>query len=149
MNPCPCGYLLSRVRSCRCSDLEIARYRNRLSEPFMDRIDLYVSMQDITPEDSGSVTSKALHTKVLEAFSRQIMRGQRHLNGRLDEVEIERFCQLSQDASSVLDQAIARYGLSLRAVGKVRKLARTIADIDNSDTIEKSHLLEALGFRRR
>ncbi len=149
MNPCPCGHLLSRTRSCRCSDLEIARYRNRLSDPFMDRIDLYVSMQDVMPEDSGSFSSQELHAKVLEAFSRQMSRGQRHLNGRLNEEEMERFCQLSDEAKGILDQAIARYGLSFRAVGKIRKLSRTIADIARSDTIEKTHLLEALGFRRR
>ncbi len=149
MNPCPCGNLLSKEKVCRCSDVEIQRYKNRLSEPFLDRIDLYVQMQPVSATDSTSLSSKALHEKVIEAFRKQKQRGQQRLNGRLNDREIEQFCTLSTDARTVLDKAVHSFALSFRSIKKVQKVARTIADLDHATHIEKTHLLEALSFRRR
>ncbi len=149
MNPCPCGNLLNPSRECRCSDVEIQRYKNRLSEPFLDRIDLYVQMQPSHPDDTSSDDSKGLHVKVMDAFKMQVLRGQQHPNGMLEDDEIERFCMLEKDAQSVLNQAIARFALSFRSIKKIQKVARSIADIEQSETIGKAHLLEALSYRRR
>ncbi len=149
MNPCPCGNLLSKEHVCRCSDLEIQRYKNRLSEPFLDRIDLYVQMQSVRATDTASYSSEALHARVIDAFCMQKERGQHRLNGRLQESEIAQFCILSTDAQSVLDKAVNTFALSFRSIKKVQKVARTIADLDRSTHIEKCHLLEALSFRRR
>lgn len=149
MNPCPCGNLFSTTTACRCSDLEINRYKSRLSDPFLDRIDLYVQMHAVSSEDKPSVSSRELHSKVRQAFLRQKMRGQAALNGALSDADITRYCPLNEDTQPIIDQAIGRFGLSFRAVSRVLKVARTIADIEGSDNIGKGHLLEALSYRRR
>lgn len=149
MNPCPCGNLFSTTTACRCSDLEISRYKSRLSDPFLDRIDLYVQMHAVSAEDKPSVTSRQLHKKVREAFLRQKERGQKSLNGALNDAEIVQYCPLNPESQQVIDQAIGRFGLSFRAVSRVLKVARTIADIEGSDNIGKGHLLEALSYRKR
>jgi len=149
MNPCPCGNLFSAATACRCSDLEINRYKSRLSDPFLDRIDLYVQMHTVSSEDKPSVTSHLLHTKVREAFLRQKMRGQERLNGALNDAEIAQYCPLNDETQPIIDQAIGRFGLSFRAVSRILKVARTIADIEGSKDIEKGHLLEALSYRKR
>ena len=149
MNPCPCGNLLSQSIACRCSDTQIQQYKNRLSDPFLDRIDLNVTMGSVGASDTSTVSSQQLHKKVRAAFALQKKRGQKQLNGGLGDAEIEKHCVLSNDANSVLEQSITRFSLSFRSIKKVQKVARTIADLDSSETIEKRHLLEALSFRRR
>lgn len=149
MNPCPCGNLLSKRKACRCSEQEIKRYKNRLSDPFLDRIDLFVVMQEVSVEDKQDIDSQTMKKQVNQAFIRQKERGQTNLNGKLLEEEIERFCELSTDAEKVLISAIDRFGLSHRSIGSIKKVARTIADLDQAVIIEKKHLLEALSYRRR
>jgi magnesium chelatase family protein len=149
MNPCPCGNLLSKRKACRCSEREIKRYKSRLSDPFLDRIDLFVTMQEISANDQSSISSKEMKDQVNLAFRLQKERGQERLNGKLRENEIEKFCNLSPDAQTILFSAIEKFGLSHRSLGSVKKVARTIADLAGSITIEKMHILEALSYRRR
>jgi len=148
-NPCPCGNLLSKTKTCRCSEVEIKRYQNRLSDPFLDRIDLFVVMQEVQSDDKGDVTSKAMHEAVISAFKKQKERGQERLNGKLAEDEIERYCLLSEDAGKILEGAIARFGLSHRSIASVKKVGRTISDINGHEKVEKKDILEALSYRRR
>jgi len=148
-NPCPCGNLLSKVEPCRCSEVEIKRYANRLSDPFLDRIDLFVVMQEVSSDDKSDVTSEAMHQAVIEAFKMQKKRGQMRLNGKLTEGEIEVFCILESDAMKILESAIVRFGLSHRSIASVKKIARTIADLNIHEKIEKKDILEALSYRRR
>ncbi len=148
-NPCPCGNLLSSTKECRCTELEIARYRNKISEPLMDRIELYVQMEETNIEDRPSVDSSTLHRQVIEAFVRQRERNQKECNGHLSEEEIEKFCVLDEEAKQALQMALQNLGLSHRGVANIKKVARTIADLDRSKKITKAHLLEALSFRRR
>jgi magnesium chelatase family protein len=149
MNPCPCGNLLHPDKECRCSDLEIQRYKNRLSEPFLDRIDIYVTMQNIDPKDASDTTSYAMHTRVLEAITFMTQRGQKIFNGKLPDDLVEAFCTCSDEAASILDKAITNFSLSFRAIKKVKKVARTIADLNKHKMIEKEDMLEALSYRRR
>ena len=149
MNPCPCGNLFSTTTACRCSDIEINRYKSRLSDPFLDRIDLYVQMHAVSAEDKPSISSHQLHKKVREAFLRQKERGQKSLNGALSDAEIAHYCPLNIETQEVIDQAIGRFGLSFRAVSRILKVARTIADIEGKENIEKGDLLEALSYRKR
>ena len=149
LNPCPCGNLLDETKECRCSDVEIQRYKNKLSDPFLDRIDLFVVMQKVSSADQASVSSKELHQQVLEGFMFQKQRGQQNFNANLSEAEIETFCLLDEDAQAVLDMAIKRYALSFRSINSIKKVARTIADLAKEHTISKTHILEALSFRRR
>ncbi len=148
-NPCACGNLLSKTKACRCTDQEIKRYRNRLSDPFLDRIDLFVVMQEVSSDDKGDVTSAQAHSQVIEAFTRQKKRQQPHLNGKLTEEEIERFCILDDEAQKILDSAIQKFALSHRSIASIKKVARTIADLADHKSIEKSDILEALSYRRR
>lgn len=149
MNPCPCGNLLDKTKECRCNELEVQRYKNRLSDPFLDRIDLHVVMQQVSSEDVSSVSSKELHKQVLEAQIFRLQRGQERCNGKMSDEEIERFCIMSEEAIAVLQQATQQFTLSFRSIKKVQKVARTLADLQQQGTIEKTHILEALSFRRR
>ena len=148
-NPCPCGNLMSKNSICRCSDLEVRRYQNILSEPFWDRIDIYIAMQETSLDDESSTSSEIMFNQVLQAFKKQIERGQKNLNGRLSDEEIEQYIQLDLLSLDVLRKATERFNLSLRAVNKIKKVARTIADLENSDEVLRAHVLEALSFRRR
>ncbi len=149
MNPCPCGNLLSRKKECRCNDLEINRYKNRLSAPLLDRIDLYVQMDEISPKDKSTISSKEMFAKVKEVFLIQLQRGQSELNGKLSDTEIEQYCKLDHKSQTILNRAVERFDLSQRAINKTLKVSRTIADLESEDKICKKHLLEALSYRIR
>ena len=149
MNPCPCGNLLNKNKECRCSDIEIKRYKNRLSDPFLDRIDMSIIMQSVSQDDASSYTSKELHKMVVEAHIFSKKRGQEVFNAKLDDFDIEKYCILSEEANQTLSIAIERFDLSFRGIKKVQKLGRTIADLDKSEIIGKKHILEALSYRRR
>jgi magnesium chelatase family protein len=149
LNPCPCGNLLSSVKECRCNELEIQRYKNRLSEPFLDRIDLYVVMNDSFNDNKKTVTSEELHKNVIEVFKIQKSRGQKELNGKLNDEEIKKYCILDDEANSIFEKAVLNFSLSFRSMNKVLKVARTIADLNKNELIEKNDLLQALNFRRR
>jgi len=149
MNPCPCGNLLSQNRECRCTEAEIKRYRNRLSEPFLDRIDIFITMQEVSSSDKSTIDSKTMHTQVIEAFKFRLKRGQEVVNGKMSESEVDRFVTLSNEAQSILDMAVSRFALSHRSIVSIKKVSRTIADLDLSDIVQKKHIIEALGYRRR
>jgi len=149
MNPCPCGNLLDENKECRCSDLEIQRYKNRLSDPFLDRIDLNIVMQNVSADDKASYSSKELHKMVVEAHIFAKQRGQMNLNAVISDKEMEKYCILDEDAKMTLETASRSFSLSFRSIKKVQKVARTIADLDKSQNITKVHLLEALSYRRR
>lgn len=149
LNPCPCGNLLSQSKECRCSDVEIQRYKNRLSDPLLDRIDLYVKMNEVKSDDKATISSKQMHTQIIKAFEKQIKRGQKKLNGKLSDIELREFCVIDEQSDIILNQALDSFNLTLRAKNKILKVARTIADLGNYDNIQKEHILEALSFRKR
>jgi len=149
MNPCPCGNLLDEAKECRCNDLEIQRYKNRLSDPFLDRIDLFIVMQKVSKDDKTSYTSQELHKKVVDAHKFAKKRGQKNFNAKLSDEDIEKYCILDDEAKIVLDMAIDRFALSFRSIKKFYKVARTIADLDSCKVIARRHLLEALSYRKR
>ncbi len=149
MNPCPCGNLLSIQKECKCSDLEINRYKKRLSSPLMDRIDLYVQMGEVQPNDKPSISSSEMFEKILKAFTLQLERGQSELNGKLDDREIQKYCLLDDKNQEILNSAVSRFELSQRGINKTLKVARTIADLEGHEDIHKSDLLEALQYRFR
>ncbi|HHD82198.1 MAG TPA: ATP-binding protein, partial [Campylobacterales bacterium] len=144
MNPCPCGNLLSKQKTCRCSEQEIKRYKNKLSDPFLDRIDLFVTMQEVHLNDEKNYSSQEMRNVVTQVFIKQKQRGQKSLNGKLEEKEIEKYCVLTPEGEALLFKATTNFSLSHRSINSIKKVARTIADIENSEQIEKKHLLEAL-----
>jgi magnesium chelatase family protein len=149
MNPCLCGNLLSNSKLCRCSDFEIKRYKSRLSEPFLDRIELFVTMQEVNFSDNALMSSEEMHQKVIDAFIAQKRRGQSSFNGKLNEQDIDRFITLDREAESILEQAAIKFSLSFRSIGNVKKVARTIADLNANERVTKRDILEALSYRRR
>jgi magnesium chelatase family protein len=148
-NPCPCGNLLSKSKECKCTQLDINRYRNKLSEPLLDRIDIFVTMSETDFQHKNNISSKDIFEQVKKSFLLQKNRGQKNLNGKMSEDEIKKFCLLDRDTESILQQAINRFGLSFRSINKILRVSRTIADLENSKNITKSHLLEAMSYRRR
>ena len=149
MNPCPCGNLLSKQLNCRCPETDIKRYKAKISEPLLDRIDLHVLMDDVSSGDKSDITSADMQREVLRVFEVQMKRGQSELNGKLSDEEIAKFCVCEDEAKSALDMSISRFALTQRGINKTLKVARTIADLEGSETIKKSHILEALSFRVR
>lgn len=149
MNPCPCGNLYHQHQNCRCSDLEVKRYTNRLSEPFLDRIDISIQMQPVSSEDTSTLSSAQMHVQVFEALKLREARQQFKPNGKLSDKEIVRFCAIDAELQALMHRAVEQFGLSFRAVNKSLKVARSIADLAASEQIRKEHLLEALSYRRR
>jgi len=149
MNPCPCGNLLDEHKECRCNELEIQRYKNRLSDPFLDRVDLNVVMQNVSKKDKPSLSSKEMHKKVVQAHIFLKQRGQKNFNAKMSDEEIEEYCRFDTESKELLDISIDRFRLSFRSIKKVQKVSRTIADLDASEVIKKEHLIEALSYRRR
>lgn len=146
-NPCPCGNLLSLSKECRCQDKQINAYRNKLSEPFWDRIDMFVQMSE-KKEGKVGLSSKEMQEKVFEVFAIQKERGQTNLNGKLTEREIAQYCVLESECFELIEKMQEKFGLSFRGVQKIKKVARTIADLERSEKIKKSHLIEAFGYRK-
>ena len=153
MNPCPCGYLGSRKKSCRCSAQQIQRYRAKLSGPFLDRIDLYIEVADlpdtllISSAPNNEDSSERLRSLVIKARTLQLAR-QGKLNKNLSGKEIEQHCALSMEQQIWLQNAFNQLQLSARALHRLLKVARTIADLETSPGIEMLHLTEALNLRK-
>lgn len=148
-NPCPCGNLFSSIKPCRCSDADIQRYKTKISEPLLDRIDLYVQMDESASSDISTLNSKQMYSRVMKAFMFQKKRAQSEFNGKMDDKSAERFCVLSSEANDILKNSAARFELSHRSISKLKRVARTAADLDESHTIEKVHMLKALSLRHR
>ena len=153
MNPCPCGYHGSPDGRCRCSPEQIQRYRNKISGPILDRIDLHIQVPPLPKGDlyrtpaQDSETSAQVRLRVEQARHRQTERCGK-ANNQLDVRDIDNYCPLDNRCLNLLDQAIERLGLSTRATHRILRLARTIADLAHSDTINPNHLTEAVGYRR-
>ena len=151
MNPCPCGHLgnaaLSCTRAPRCAEA----YQNKISGPLLDRIDLHVDVDAVNPwemtTDTGPrETSAAIRARVVAARNRQIAR-QGMVNAHLDGADLDRHASMSDELMSFLNAAAEKMGLSARGYNRIRRLARTIADLRASDAIEMSDLAEALSYR--
>lgn len=154
MNPCPCGYFGSRTRKCRCSQHEIRRYLDRVSGPLLDRIDIQIEV-DAVPvkeinQDSPAESSAAVAARVRKAREIQQERYRQdgiHCNAQLDARLSRKYCPLSPEATAVMHLAVDRMGMSMRAYGRVLKVARTIADLRGADTISTDDVAEAIQFR--
>jgi len=150
MNPCPCGFLGDPRRSCGCSKLTVERYQRRLSGPLRDRFDLTVDVQPVQwAELSGNCTaesSAAVKARVVDARERQLAR-QRVLNAQLEGSALRQATAISAQSHRLVGRAVTGLGLSARAVTRVLRVARTIADLAGADRIDDNHLAEALHFR--
>jgi len=154
MNPCPCGYMGDGVRPCRCTPQQVERYRARLSGPLRDRMDLTIEVPALPPDvlAAGAPGESSAHVRarVVSARDRQRQRyageGLR-TNAELTPALIGRHCVLDHAGIRLLATAAARMALSARGYDRVRKVARTIADLAGADVLDAGHVAEALQFR--
>lgn len=149
MNPCPCGYLGSQ--RCRCTPDQVRRYREKISGPLLDRIDLLVEVPalpsgELMAQTPQGESSAEVLKRVSTARSRQRERSG-YLNAQLSSTQLRQLCPLSDAQKTLLQKASDQLGLSARAVHRVLKVARTIADLDQSAQLELDHLAEALSYR--
>lgn len=154
-NPCPCGYLGDPIHPCKCSAAEITRYQRRFSGPILDRIDMHVHLMPVAYDEliaDTALTSAEMRKSITLARRLQKERYQDvpvKLNHQLDERYIDIFACLPAEGEALLAAAYEKMRLNPRTLMKVRKLARTIADLDGCETIDIRHLTEALQYRER
>lgn len=150
MNPCPCGYLGDPSGRCHCSSDQVQRYRNRISGPLLDRIDMHVEVPRLSfneIEGQPGEHSRVVRKRVCRARQRQLERNGT-LNSRLTHPQLQQACALAMQDRRLLQQAMDRLQLSARAYHRIIKLARTIADMDAATDITTGHLTEAINYRR-
>ena len=157
MNPCPCGHAGSKLKACICRPTDLDRYKRKLSGPIMDRIDLWVSVGNIDYKKLGDAggtgeRSSVIKTRVMNAQKVQQERFQKSgrkikSNSEMGVKDLNTLAKLKIEVRKVLDDSATRLALSARAYHRVIKIARTIADLENSPDIETNHILEAIQYR--
>ena len=154
MNPCPCGNYGSETLECKCSDAQIRRYKAKISGPLLDRIDLQIQVDSVKYDDLVSdgleESSEAVRQRVNVARRIQRERFKNDgikTNAEMGERELNMYCKLSKENEQLFKKSFETLHLSARGRSRILKVARTIADLDYSEDIQKKHLLEAIGYR--
>lgn len=154
MNPCECGYYGSGIKQCTCSKNSVKKYLSKVSGPMLDRIDLHIEVRPVEYEkldaDVKRESSSEIKKRVDGARKIQLERYKGlkiYSNAELNPNQLEQFCKLDEKSRKVLEGAFNRFGLSVRAHDKILKIARTIADLDNSLNIQYKHVAEAIQYR--
>jgi magnesium chelatase family protein len=155
MNPCPCGYFGHPRKQCRCSPQQIQKYVGKISGPLLDRIDIHLEVPPVDLDRLRSVpdgeSSAEIRKRVVAARAIQRQRFADHptmINARMTTRLIRKYCVLDETCEAILRSAVQELGLSARAHDKVLRVARTIADLENSERIQSAHLAEAIQYRR-
>lgn len=154
-NPCPCGFRGDSVRFCACTQWQADRYWNKLSGPFLDRVDLHIEVSRLSEQDllstTSDTTSESMRLQVQAAVQQQRSRfptpADFVFNGQLTQQLIKQHCQIDQETQTLLARAITQLSLSARAYDRTLRIARTIADLDQSENIKLPHIAEALRYR--
>ncbi|GAW87261.1 magnesium chelatase family protein [Bathymodiolus platifrons methanotrophic gill symbiont] len=153
MNPCPCGYLGDPSGRCHCTSEQVSRYRGKISGPLLDRIDMLLEVPRVSHEvlrkgsPEGEESSASIRQRVIHARNIAIARSGK-VNSKLSAAEVKQICTLTEQGHQLLEQAMNSFGLSHRAYHRILKLARTIADLAESEQIEIPHLSEAISYRK-
>lgn len=155
MNPCPCGYKGDREKQCTCSDFMVNRYLAKLSGPLLDRIDLQINVPRLTAKellniDDNAETSFEIRKRVIKARQIQAERYKNDnilTNSELTSELVKKYCRIDGASKEIFKSAIVKFGLSGRRYDRILKIARTIADLDNSSEIEQTHLMQALQYK--
>jgi magnesium chelatase family protein len=154
MNPCPCGYFGDRIRTCRCSPQQIRQYQAKISGPLLDRIDLHIEVPSVkyralSDKELGE-SSSTIKGRVNYARDLQKKRfGHKGIlcNARMTEKQIKTFCPIDEDSHKLIEMAMEKLGLSARAINRILKVSRTIADLEGKENIEPAHVAEAIQYR--
>ncbi len=154
MNPCECGYYGSDLKKCTCTSKNIKRYVNNISGPLLDRIDLHIEVKPVEYEkihsSNNAETSQQIKQRVDKARKIQMERYKEFgilCNAELDSTLLDEFCKLDEKSQEIMEKAFLKFGLSARAHDKILKIARTIADLDDSENIQYKHIAEAIQYR--
>jgi magnesium chelatase family protein len=154
MNPCPCGYYADPQHHCRCTEQQVRRYRTRISGPLLDRIDLQIEVPAVPHQNllnaPAGTASYIMRERVIAARALQSQRFKRtriYCNAHMRSRHIEAFCRLGASCAQLLRSAILKFGFSARAANRIIKIARTIADLDGEQSIDPSHVAEAIQYR--
>ncbi len=155
MNPCPCGYFTDPYHECRCTPTAIQRYHTKISGPLLDRIDIHIEVPSLKYDELKSTqpgeSSEEIRARINNARKLQLERFKSkrkiYCNAHLGSKHIRKYCSIDDQSQSLLKTAIERFGLSARAYDKVLKVARTIADLENSENIKVQHIAEAIQYR--
>jgi magnesium chelatase family protein len=150
-NPCPCGYLGDGTDRCQCAAGKIEAYKNKLSGPLIDRIDIHLrllrlSASELQDSSANNESSQQIRDRVNQCRDLQFRR-QGCLNSQLNNTQIEELCVIDSDIQAFLARACDQLNLSARAYHRILKLARTVADLQNKAVINQAHIAEAIGFR--
>jgi len=154
MNPCPCGFFNDPSRECTCTPPMIQRYVSKISGPLLDRIDIHVDMPAVKyrelRENAGGEASDAIRDRVIRARRRQLLRYQGekiYSNAQMSPRQIRKYCNIPLDCERLLESAMTRLGLSVRAHDRILKVARTIADLEGAEAIGTAQISEAIQYR--
>jgi len=158
MNPCPCGHYGDARKPCRCTPIQMQRYRNRISGPLLDRIDIHVEVpamdyQQLASlekgEGSAAIRERVVASRAVQAgrFEKSKGRHAIHCNAGMRAKDVHRHCGLNDDAQGLLKAAMADLHLSARAYDRILKVARTIADLAGMEEIAADHVAEAVQYR--
>lgn len=155
MNPCPCGWFGDPFHECTCTPGIIERYMSKISGPLLDRIDIHIEVPRLTSDEleqkKSGENSETIRKRVNQSRNRQIKRYKDrddiHCNAHLRPKDVRKFCSLDSESKNLLHLAVEKFGLSARAYDRILKVARTIADIDDSENIRPVHISEAIQYR--
>ena len=155
MNPCPCGYYNHPHKACTCPPGAVTKYLGKISGPLLDRIDLQVEVQPVDFDELSALpageTSADIRRRVIAAREVQTARFASvpgvHTNSQMTPRLIQQHCELDNETKDLLRTAMTRYDMSARAYDRILKVARTIADLDNSTHIRPHHMAEAITYR--
>ena len=155
MNPCPCGFLGDNKKQCTCSEYQINRYRSRLSGPLLDRIDIQIKVQRLSEDEllnneQTAENSETIRKRVIKARKIQQQRYKNEgilTNSELNSKLIKKYCKIDETSKQFLKNAINNFNLSARAFDRILKISRTIADLEEKENIETTHIAQALQLR--
>ncbi|MBR6391715.1 MAG: ATP-binding protein, partial [Eubacterium sp.] len=154
MNPCPCGYMGHPSRECTCSEAAKKRYRDKVSGPLLDRIDIHIEVQNIDYEQLSGKQKEESSAEIRKrvnaarAIQQERFKGTKiTCNAKMTPRATRKYCVLSPEADALLKQSFDSLGLSPRAYDKILRISRTIADLAGSETIELAHVAEAIQYR--
>ena len=154
VNPCPCGYYNDPEKQCECSYQEIKRYKRKISGPLLDRIDIQIRVPRVTYTELTSTqrseASAVIRKRVSAARDRQLARLEKYgivCNAQMSSSILKKTCRITKEAQQLLRAAFIEKSMSARSYDRIKKVAQTIADLDNSDKITEVHLAEAIQLR--